>query len=184
MLLAFLSSWVHCQAFLSDEVRRLPLSQMLPSLPQLPVLFLSSHSKFQEAALLCENSVIKGPSFIWYSQQFRNAWAAQTRLSNYGQIWEAKQRGDCWSYCRTNGDLSGWIKWCLPSIVTLPGMFSACLSELQTLALPALLQPWLLVYSWSTPPLQEWSPAGLRLSTSQCLHSSQIYHLVPTSPIG
>lgn len=64
MLLAFLSSWVHCQAFLSDEVRRLPHSQMLPSLPQLPVLFLSSHSKFQEAALLCENSVIKGPSFI------------------------------------------------------------------------------------------------------------------------
>ena len=46
MLLGFLSSWVHCQAFLSDEVRRLPFSQMLPSLPQLPVWFLSSHSKF------------------------------------------------------------------------------------------------------------------------------------------
>lgn len=46
MLLGFLSSWVNCKAFLSDEVRRLPLSQMLPSLPQLPVWFLSSHSKF------------------------------------------------------------------------------------------------------------------------------------------
>lgn len=48
MLLASLSSWswVQCQALLSGEVRRLPLSQMLSSLPQQPVWFLSLPSKF------------------------------------------------------------------------------------------------------------------------------------------
>jgi hypothetical protein len=67
----FPSPWrhVHCQVSLSDEMRRLLLSQMPHFIPQLPALLLSSHSKSQKIAVKCENSVIGNSSLVQLNEQ-------------------------------------------------------------------------------------------------------------------